>query len=342
MRRKLCVAVSLFVAFSGNWSLVARAQSSASPETRLAQFEVILFGSSRSAEPLEQRLQALESNVFGQPKSGYVAARLDAIGQIVQPGSASTFMPPPAPGLDATGSTADAPPEIEHKHPPVDASPAETAQLSDLLRQGVDRFKQGRLDEAEQSFHRVIDHDRNNVHALYNLGAIAEQRGELADAHNYYSLALGINPADRQIEAALNEVSRELSERQASLSARGNGARTRPADSQAQAEREFALSAERTRREQQALREQQARLAGQARREQKARQRPAVPVIGIPQVSFTSGRRSGGSFLRSAAGVARAGTRFGLTAAAIHCPKCRRAIMGAQWLDIFGVRPNLR
>lgn len=342
MRRRFCVAVSLFFAFSGNGSLVAWAQFSGSPETRVAQFEVVLLGNVRNGESLEQRLQTLESNVFGQARRGDVSERLDAIGKVVEPGSASTLMPPEAPGLDAPGAGPPEAPAVEPELAATGAAVGEAANESDLLKQGVEKFKEGQLEDAEQLFHRVVAYDRDNVHALYNLGAIAERRGQLPDAQNYYRLALSVNPGDRQIQAAADEVARELAKRQLSASAQGSGARTRPADAYPQAEREFTLSADKTRLEQQARREQQARLAAQANREQKVRRGPVLPVVGAPQIRFSSAGRGAGSLLRSAAGAARAGTRIGLTAAAIHCPKCRRAIMGAQWLDIFGVRPNLR
>lgn len=321
MRGRFCVALSLFFAFSSSGSLVARAQSSASPETRVAQFEVDLLGNVRDGEALDERLQTLESNVFRQASTGDVKQRLDAISKVVEPDSATPLVPPQAAGFDAPASGPPGHPAVE---PEQAWAGLEAANPGDLLKQGIEKFKAGQLDDAEQLFHRVIAYDRNNVHALYNLGAIAEWREQLAEAQDYYRLALSVNPGDREIQAAADEVAREMGRHQRSASVQGSGASAHPAVAAARAERDFTLSAEKTRLEQQ------------------VRRGPLLPIAGVPQVRFASSARGAGSLLRSAAGVAQAGTRFGLAAAAIHCPKCRRAIMGAQWLDILGVRPNLR
>lgn len=350
MRRQFCAAFSLLLALSSNGFSPAAAQLSRDPEARVAAFEGALFGNVSSGEPLDKRLAVIEGNLFAEQKAGSVSERLDAIARVLDPGSATTLASPLGPASGLLSGQPLVAPERERRQGRVDVSVQSSPELDNLFQKGTQSYQEGRLGEAEQFFQQVLKEDHDNVNALYNLGALAEERGDLHGAHDYYRLAVNVNPEDRQLRAAVDEVGQELSRRQAS-------------EDRAQAERRFALEAERTRLElkarrdeqalreqqarqdQQALREQQARYELAARRQKRVRELPVLPVARLPAVSFTSGRRSsrlgGGSLLRSVAGLAHSGTRIGLTAAAIHCPKCRRTIMGSSWLGFFGLRPNL-
>ena len=336
MRCRLCVLFSLSVAFSGNTFLAALAQSSTNFEAPVADFERALFEEVHSGEPLEQRLQAVESKVFGEPKTGSLSARVDAIGKIVDPGSIRTLVPPMAPSLDSGHPAPTEAPNQERKLGRVDVSVNESPGLNDLLTEGTQKYREGRLAEAEQTFRQVLARDHNNPNALYNLGALAEHHGDLNGALGYYKQALGTNPQDEQLRAAVTEISLELSKRQA------GEARTHEAEARAQAAEARARSAE--------ARAQAAEDQARAQREfdlnaQRSRHRnpfgltPGVPGVGtsmfrFPTMTFVGRSRfgggfgGGGSFLGGATGFLSNAGRIGINLAAAHCAKCRRLFFG--------------
>jgi len=352
MRRELHALLSLFIAFSSNGNLSALAQPSTSSEAQLGKLERLLFGNVRDGAPLEQRLDMLETNVFGERKTGNISARLEALGKVVNPGSAMTLMPPQAPALDLGQAEPAAAPDRERKQGHVDFSVNQSPGLNDLLKQGTESYRAGRLDDAEKSFRQVLSRDRNNADALYNLGALSEQRGDLDGALNYYRLALSANPQDEQLRATVNEITQELAKRQAA-GARAQDAETRAQEAEARAQ---AAEARAQAAESRAQAAQASNQAGQAfnlkaqksyaeevaRYQNQISQPPMIPVSGmptirLPAIRMVSGGRargvasfSGGgtSFLRSATGFALNGARLGINIAAWHCPKCRRFFFG--------------
>ncbi len=64
---------------------------------------------------------------------------------------------------------------------------------ADLIK-GWELFTEGKVDEAETCFLRVLDLDYENKEAHNNLGVVAFRRGELARAEEHFSLALLIDP----------------------------------------------------------------------------------------------------------------------------------------------------
>ncbi len=342
MRRKFLIALSLLVLLSGHTTLAVFAQSSASPDSRLARFEQVLFGNARSSGTIEDRLAAIELQVLGEYKTGSATARLDEIGKVVNLTSTSPLMPPLAPGTDLAQSEPAAAPAPERKQGRVDTTAFTTPDNSDLVKQGMQRYQEGKFTEAEQIFQRVLADDPQNPDALYNLGALAEQRGDLDSALSSYRLALRVNPQDPQLRGTVEEISLELGRRQAAQDrARAAEAEARQLEARAQAAEARAQAAEdRARADRQfAVQAQRDREFADARRPQKVR-RPRVPVLGVPMIRFASGggnvapRALGGggggstSLIRRAAGFGLNGARIGLTMAAIHCPKCARNFAG--------------
>jgi tetratricopeptide (TPR) repeat protein len=78
------------------------------------------------------------------------------------------------------------------------------AQL--LLKQGMAAHKAGNHQVAEDKFRRVLTMEPRNADAFFNLGALAETRGDLIGALTHYRAALGINPLDRQLQDAVRSV----------------------------------------------------------------------------------------------------------------------------------------
>src|SRR5262249_25654039 len=141
--------------------------------------------------------------------------------------------------------------------------------------------------------------DADNANALYNLGALMERRGNLDGALRYYRLSLSASPQDRQLQGIVDEISQDLSQRQA-------------AEARAAAERDFALAAEGARHQ------KVPRLNNVA---QYAVTMPSAQTERA-SVARTESRKSGGrSFARVFAGMA---LTVGVSAApGLHCPLCR-------------------
>jgi hypothetical protein len=86
----------------------------------------------------------------------------------------------------------------------VASSPPSPAQV--LLKQGMAAHKAGNHQVAEDKFKRVLAMEPRNADAFFNLGAIAETRGDLLGALTNYRAALGINPLDRQLQDAVRSI----------------------------------------------------------------------------------------------------------------------------------------
>ncbi len=80
----------------------------------------------------------------------------------------------------------------------------------DMLRFGALRHAQGQFDEAETAFRQVLARDSNNVDAFYNLGSLAERRGDLIAALSHYRAAQALKPNDHQIGDAVHSVEKTL------------------------------------------------------------------------------------------------------------------------------------
>jgi tetratricopeptide (TPR) repeat protein len=108
-------------------------------------------------------------------------------------------------------------------------SPSTDSELSEstvnaLLRNGMSKHKAGDDAAAEHYFKQALDIDHENANALFNLGVIAEQRGDLDLALREYGAALKSEPDDRDLQAAQLQVKQSIATREASI------ARARPAE----------------------------------------------------------------------------------------------------------------
>lgn len=86
------------------------------------------------------------------------------------------------------------------------AQQANPAGLAEILRYGTRKHAQGNLAEAEAAFKHVLSRDPQNVDAFFDLGALAEQRGDLFTALSDYRAALALHPGDAQIKEAVASV----------------------------------------------------------------------------------------------------------------------------------------
>jgi len=72
--------------------------------------------------------------------------------------------------------------------------------------QGKCHFDVGALDEAEESFKRVLELDENNLVALKFLGMIQAGRGLLDSAGEYFKHILVLDPENREIKGMLEDI----------------------------------------------------------------------------------------------------------------------------------------
>lgn len=211
-----------------------RAAETGGVVSKVKNMEQCMFGKPHLEMTLHQRLSALESKAFGKPQRGSVAKRVTALQKVIGSKS-SMLLPPMAPQLD-TGVTAPKQVGSDH-HNAADAAAthhtsdgtvprlsrphrnAATHQVSQdhvrqLLHDGMAKHQAGKADEAEKVFKEVLVASPYNAHASYNLGAIAEEKGDLAAALGHYRTALIADPNDREVQQAVAQIEEEIGKRQ--------------------------------------------------------------------------------------------------------------------------------
>jgi len=219
LRPALCIAQSLFLMAP----LPVLAATTSSDSARLAAYERTLYGQAHSSLSVEARLRAIETNLFGSPRSGSTEARLQRIDGILAGKRGSVLMPPLAPQLDTSSpqasSTGSSSPANDSGYSQSDsssyaASDTKSEQLKDLLRKAIQLHSAGKTADAEKAFRRVLAMDYRNVDANFSLGAIEEERGDLDNALKHYQAALSGSPEDTEIQQAVSAVQSKLRDRQ--------------------------------------------------------------------------------------------------------------------------------
>jgi tetratricopeptide (TPR) repeat protein len=173
-------------------------------------------------------------------------------------------------------------------------------------------YGRGQLDEAARLFQEALKTDGANTDALYNLGALAEKRGDLEQALDYYRRALSANPDDKQLQATIDEVAARAAE------SRAEAARAR-------AEQEFALAASQARHAGLSVHPAAPPYASAVSAERRFSGRPATCQLPLTSGARKQGSGSGG-LMRSVTGMAlTVGTSYlgGSIGGALRCPMCR-------------------
>jgi tetratricopeptide (TPR) repeat protein len=181
----------------------------------LSDCEKKFYGGPHSSLPSAQRVEALENQVFGEIKKGPLAARVANIRSTLAVNSPSLLSPPLAAKMDTsgekpapakTGSGADQ--SNNDELPPPVAPPIDHAK--NALHQALTLYSQGKLNDAEIAFKRVLALDHDNTDANFNLGAIAEGRGDLQGALKYYKAVLRVNPDDSDAQSGVNALEQKI------------------------------------------------------------------------------------------------------------------------------------
>ncbi|MBU6450666.1 MAG: tetratricopeptide repeat protein [Cyanobacteria bacterium REEB67] len=185
---------------------------------KLDNFEQVIYGAPRKNMSEDARLKALEIKLFGESKSGSTDSRIAAIQKALAYGkggaSSPDFLPPLAPTLDTSansGKTASAPAykaKGADSYAAADGAPQDNSQA---VADAMQLYTDGKVDKAEQAFRKIISNDPNNADAYYNLGVIAEGRGDLKAALADYRQAQRINPQDQDLRDTVTSVANKLS-----------------------------------------------------------------------------------------------------------------------------------
>jgi tetratricopeptide (TPR) repeat protein len=202
--------------------------SDAFDSKKMAAAEKLYFGSSFEQMPADQRIDKLERGVFGRNRSGSFNKRFERIASALGaeklaeasnvPDTAEHAVrkdvaPPPSLVADASSkSEPKSEPKLEEKLAETDAP------VQALLKSGMAAHKSGQMQIAEGHFKAALALDPRCADAFYNLGSIAESKGDLLAALTNYRAALGINPLDRELQNAVKSVEDDVAKSRATAS----------------------------------------------------------------------------------------------------------------------------
>lgn len=140
--------------------------------------------------------EAVAANGSSSSKANKHAAKIKAASLLSAPMSAS---------LDAV------PPRASHNSLSV-APPIENGRTRAhrFLREGARLHRMGEYAEAERLFREAVANDPRNPDGFFNLGALAEGRGDLIDALTQYHAGLSIKPNDPALKEAVESIEKRL------------------------------------------------------------------------------------------------------------------------------------
>ena len=208
--RTLSLALS-FVLLTANF-VPAFAAASSGSDARLEKIETSLLQRTQKGMSDTERLSVLENRVFGTVKTGSIAERIANLDNAVTTArtASSLLAPPMAPRMDnSQWSKVEEPkPQALSNYDDPDTATSGDAATA-MLKRATDLYSTGETAEAERMFKKVLSVDSRNADAHYNLGAIAEARGDMMQALNEYRIASQINPSDPELKEAVNQIERK-------------------------------------------------------------------------------------------------------------------------------------
>jgi tetratricopeptide (TPR) repeat protein len=202
----------------------ATATASSAVGARLDKIEEVIYGAPKKGQTLDSRLRALEVKLFGVPRKGTVDTRLANINKALSYGSGAAtgdLLPPLAPTLDTSSTAASnsstdgsstassysgSGPGYSSSNNSSDNTPDSTTALADAMQ----LYQAGKVPQAEAAFRKILASDPNNGDAYYNLGVIAEGKGDLNGALSNYRSALNINPQDADLQSTVAAVQNKI------------------------------------------------------------------------------------------------------------------------------------
>lgn len=213
-RSAICLAQTVLL-LAGNVSVAFAA--TAAGNSSLDTFEKSIFGEIHSKQSESSRLKDLEINLFGKVHSGSTASRITEISKALG-GAANDnlLLPAMAPQLDtSSGNVVHSAPSSSRDNYSSDDSPitASGDAEKETLRNAMRLYTQGKTDEAEKQFRKALTINKNSADAYYNLGVIAEGKGDLQGALNSYRSAARINPSDTDLASAISSLETRLQDK---------------------------------------------------------------------------------------------------------------------------------
>lgn len=210
----------------------------------LAQLESRLFFKTYPKDDLAARLSRLEKRVFGDELDGSVQERLE---RLVQSQNA-----PLNPYAQPTPQAQPAPPAVEQVTPASSVTPPQTAsrtatvppaaeldeqdcaidrakvavraakdeEITKLLAEGVELWRNRRAAEATEKFEQVVRLDPNNAQAHFSLGIIQESEGNFVEALASYKKASQARPGNKDYKEALIAAEKKANTKQVSVEKR--------------------------------------------------------------------------------------------------------------------------
>lgn len=196
-------------------SLAASTPAFSSAElSRMEKVEKTLFGAPKKNLATDIRLRAIETNLFGAPKTGAIKPRIDAIEKLVGKSKGDYLMPPMAASFD-NGQSVEQAPEVVASHDNLSESDAD-------LQEAMQLYSNGQVDQAEKSFKKVLASNPDSVDAHYNLGVIAESRGDIDSALASYEKAYRLDPSDTELKGTVTSLRRKVDEEKQARIAQAN------------------------------------------------------------------------------------------------------------------------
>jgi TolA-binding protein len=221
------------VALVSSLSSAVLADDFSSATAQVSSLEIALSGKPKTSEPLMKRVQALETVILGHPSSGTLQNRLELLksnlglneSQLKQFEQNHPSSPgPSSPGTSAPFTTAAKPAgqniagaKSAGRQSTTAAKPAgqsataskPAGQMQSMLAAAVKLYQSGNTDGAKRAFENVLAQYPYSVDACYNLGSLAEKRGDTNSALRYYTKAQKLDPSDPQIKAAAERVKQD-------------------------------------------------------------------------------------------------------------------------------------
>ncbi len=113
---------------------------------------------------------------------------------------------------------------LDEGNKPRTAPPVETNKMRSkrFLKEGARLHRIGEYADAERLFKQAVAMDPRNPDAFFNLGALAEGRGDLVDALTQYRAGLALMPQDKSLKEAVDSMESRLASGQGSVNAQIN------------------------------------------------------------------------------------------------------------------------
>ncbi|HEY9775463.1 MAG TPA: tetratricopeptide repeat protein [Planktothrix sp.] len=184
---------------------------------QLDKYETTVFGAAHKSMGTNERISGLEKSLFGKTKTGSTSQRMAAIGKSL---GAGNFLMPPMAGKMDTASASDSSPPVapegasnSYRSDQIgSAQDADSDREKETLKQAMSLYSKGDSEGAERAFKQVVAMDNKSVDAYFNLGVIAEGKGDLQSALMNYRSAYHLRPADDDLKGAVSSVEQKLSE----------------------------------------------------------------------------------------------------------------------------------